>query len=174
MSQSPFTHCSACGLTPLVPHSHREFVCPDCGHRHFITAIPAACALILDGTGRVLITRRAHEPGFGKLGLPGGVIEGGETGEEACARETREEMGLDIPAADFRYFTSLPNQYLFQGYVWPTLDLFFIAEVASFESIQIETNEVSEWYALPLAGIPLEDFAFPSNAEALRRLGAVL
>jgi ADP-ribose pyrophosphatase len=169
----PFQHCSACGHANLIQRGDREFVCAQCGFRHFITPIPAACALILDAAGRLLVTRRAHEPGLGKLGLPGGVIEGGETVEEAAARETREEVGLDIPAESFRYFTSLPNLYLFQGFEWPTIDLFYMAEVESFESVLPDGAEVSDWYALPLAEVPLDQFAFTSNAEAVRLLKAL-
>lgn len=165
----PFQHCSACGATGLIARSEREFVCPVCAFRHFITPIPAACAMITDAAGRLLIIRRAHEPGLGKLCLPGGVIEGGETGEEAAARETREEVGLDIPSASFRYLTSLPNRYLFQGFVWPTVDLFYFTEIESFDSVQPHAAEVSEWFALPLTNVPLDEFAFPSNAEAVRQ-----
>lgn len=170
MMETPFQHCSACGTAGLIPRGKREFVCPNCQFRHFITPIPAAVALIMDSAGRILITRRAHEPGLGKLGLPGGVIEGGEAGEEACARETLEEVGLNIPATDFSYFLSLPNCYPFQGFVWPTLDLFYLARIDSFAGIAIQAAEVSEWFPLPLSEVPFSDFAFLSNAEAVRLL----
>ena len=138
--------------------------------QHFVTPIPAACALIMDACGRLLVIRRAHEPGLGKLGLPGGVVEGGETGEEAAARETLEEVGLDIPSSSFRYLVSLPNRYLFQGFIWPTIDLFYMTKIASFDAVLPQASEVSEWFALPLDEIPLDDFAFASNAGAVRAL----
>ena len=164
----PFRHCSECGTTGLLRQSEREFVCPACGFRHFVTPIPAACAILLDAQDRLLVIRRAHEPGLGKLGLPGGVIEGGETAETACAREVHEEVGLMIEPEAFGYVTSLPNRYLFQGFVWPTVDLFYLARVESFDQVRPEQTEVSEWMALPLAEVPLEEFAFTSNAEAVR------
>lgn len=166
----PYQFCSDCGSPDLRMMNTREFRCERCGFRHFITPIPAAVAIILDSQDRVLVIRRAHEPGLGKLGLPGGVIEPEETGEEGAARETREEMGLDIPPSSFRYLVSLNNHYLFQDFVWPTIDLFFVARIASFEGMNIEPSEVLEWMPMRLADIPLEEFAFPSNAEALRRL----
>lgn len=168
----PFQHCSACGSRDLAARSRREFVCTACGYRHFITPIPAACALVTDSAGRLLVIRRAHEPGLGKWGLPGGVIEGGETGEEACARELAEEVGLRLPAADFHYLTSLPNDYLFQGFLWPTIDLFFTAQVADFRAVLAAPEEVSEWAAMTLDEVPLADFAFPSNAQAVWLLQA--
>jgi len=164
----PFKHCSECGATGLLPRSVREFVCPVCSFKHFVTPIPAACAILLDVDGRLLVTRRAHEPGFGKLGIPGGVIEGGETGEEACSREVLEEVGLSVEPRNFRYLTSLPNRYLFQGFVWPTVDLFYFAQVDSFDAVNPAESEVSEWMTLPLLEVPLDEFAFGSNAEAIR------
>ena len=168
--KTPFQHCSACGAAALMSCSEREFTCTLCHFRHFITPIPAAVALILDASSRILITRRGHEPGLGLLGLPGGVIEAGETGEEACSRETFEEVGLRISAKDFRYVRSLPNQYLFQGFVWPTLDLFYLAKIESFDGLVLDRSEVAESLLMPLHEVPYSDFAFASNAEAVRLL----
>jgi ADP-ribose pyrophosphatase YjhB (NUDIX family) len=164
----PFKHCTECGSAGLWAQSSREFVCAACGFRHFVTPIPAACALLLDAHDRLLLTRRAHEPGLGRLCVPGGVIEGGESGEEACAREVREEVGLSLAAAEFRYWMSLPNRYPFQGFIWPTLDLFYCARVPSFDEVMADASEVCEWMAVPLPEVPLAEFAFISNAEAVR------
>jgi 8-oxo-dGTP diphosphatase len=40
--------------------------------------------------------RRARKPALGVYTLPGGVVEAGETLEEAVTREVREETALDI------------------------------------------------------------------------------
>ena len=169
MAESPFKFCSNCGQDDWITKSDREFVCEACGFRHFITPIPAAVALILDAQDRVLIIRRAHEPGLGLLGLPGGVIEPEETGEMAAARETHEEVGIHLPASAFTYFLELNNRYLFQGYAWPTLDLFYTARVPDFSQVVLQASEVSEFMICPLDDVPLDDFAFESNAEAVRR-----
>lgn len=170
LSGSPYQYCSRCGHNSVAAISERQHVCNECGYKHYITPFPAAGALILDAQERLLVTRRAHEPGLGKLGLPGGVVEPGETGEEAAARESREEVGLDIPLSSFRYFISLPNWYWYQDYLWPTLDLFFLTQVESFEHFSPCPAEVSEILLIPLGEVPLADFAFDSNAEAVRRL----
>lgn len=170
MEGSPYTFCTACGGSAWTARSHREFICAACGYRHFITPIPAACALILDAQDRILIIRRAHEPGFGKLGLPGGVIEPGETGEMGAARETREEVGLDLPPEAFTPLGTLTNTYLFQGFPWPTIDLFYVARIPDFAAVRIDPAEVMEFMACTLDDVPLEDFAFESNAEAVRQL----
>ncbi|MFC5456573.1 NUDIX hydrolase [Prosthecobacter fluviatilis] len=169
MAESPFKFCSDCGSDGWVTRSDREFVCSACGFRHFITPIPAAVALLLDAEDRVLVIRRAHEPGLGLLGLPGGVIEPGETGEMAVARETLEEVGIDLPASAFTYYCALNNRYPFQGFTWPTLDLCFYARVPNFDNVVMQASEVSECMICALDEVPLDDFAFDANAEAVRQ-----
>ncbi|MDB6004058.1 MAG: hypothetical protein JWR15_1045 [Prosthecobacter sp.] len=176
MAESPYKFCTRCGKDEWITKSDREFVCAACGHRHFITPISAAVAVLLDAQDRVLVIRRAQEPGLGKLGLPGGVIEAEETGEMAAAREINEEVGIDLPASAFTYFCALNNRYPFQGYTWPTLDLVFVARVPAFSHLVMQASEVSEILICALDEVPLEEFAFWSNAEAVRRwraMGAV-
>lgn len=166
----PYQFCSDCGSPDLETMNSREFRCLRCGFRHFITPIPAAVAMILDAQDRLLVIRRGHQPGLGLLGMPGGVIEPEETGEEGASRETREETGLNIPPEAFRYFVSLNNHYLFQDFVWPTIDLFFVARIESFNGLEADPSEVMEWMPMKLAEVPLDQFAFHSNSEAVRRL----
>lgn len=169
MAESPYKFCSDCGGSDWITKSDREFVCAACGYRHFITPIAAAVGLLLDAQDRVLVIRRAHEPGFGKLGLPGGVIEPEETGEMAVAREVYEEVGIRLPASAFTYYVALNNRYPFQGYAWPTLDLVYMARVEDFSSVVLQAAEVSECLICALDEVPYEEFAFWSNAEAVRR-----
>jgi len=44
--------------------------------------------------GKILLVKRAFEPGKGKWSVPGGVVELGEKLTVACAREMEEETGL--------------------------------------------------------------------------------
>ena len=53
-------------------------------------------AWIEDSRGRVLLVRRGRPPFEGAWSLPGGFCEWGETTEEACAREAREETGVKV------------------------------------------------------------------------------
>jgi ADP-ribose pyrophosphatase YjhB (NUDIX family) len=46
--------------------------------------------------GRALIVKRAHEPRKGEWSLPGGLLELGESLQEAVRREIKEETTLDV------------------------------------------------------------------------------
>jgi len=46
--------------------------------------------------GRALIIKRAHEPRKGEWSLPGGLVELGESLQDAIRREIKEETTLDV------------------------------------------------------------------------------
>lgn len=56
--------------------------------------LAVSAAILRDG--KILIVRRARIPALHLYTLPGGVVEAGETLEEAVAREVREETALEI------------------------------------------------------------------------------
>ena len=53
-------------------------------------------AFVRDRRGRLLLIRRGRPPFLGSWALPGGFCEYGETTEECCARETKEETGITV------------------------------------------------------------------------------
>jgi 8-oxo-dGTP pyrophosphatase MutT (NUDIX family) len=53
-----------------------------------------AAAIVFDSQGRVLVVKENY--GKYRWGLPGGMVEDGETPEEACIREAREETGVEV------------------------------------------------------------------------------
>jgi 8-oxo-dGTP diphosphatase len=56
----------------------------------------AVAGIAFDDAGRVLLIRRGRPPGQGLWTVPGGRVELGEGMREACAREVREETGLEV------------------------------------------------------------------------------
>ena len=49
---------------------------------------------------QVLLVQRGNPPRRGDWGIPGGVVELGETLREAARREVREECGIEIQVAE--------------------------------------------------------------------------
>jgi 8-oxo-dGTP diphosphatase len=129
--------------------------------------IPASSgALILDGRGRLLIANPTYKAHWT---IPGGIMEAdGETPWEACRREVREEVSLDVvdgrlAAVDFlRPKATKPGgmRFLFDCGVLPDSVL---------DSITLQEEELSEYR-----------LAYPNEALVLlsgplrRRVGAAL
>ena len=70
-------------------------VCSKCGHVvYYDPKVAATC--IVDRDGKILMIRRASQPGMGLWSVPGGYVDRGEVVEEAAAREVLEETGLEV------------------------------------------------------------------------------
>lgn len=65
--------------------------------------IPTTCVagVIHREDGALLCIKRSKEPEIGRWTLPGGHIEGGETGKQAIIREVCEETHLACLSAEF-------------------------------------------------------------------------
>lgn len=57
--------------------------------------------------GLVLLARRTRPPFTGVFSLPGGLVEAGETLEDAALRELREEVRIEARIATFNQFVEL-------------------------------------------------------------------
>jgi ADP-ribose pyrophosphatase YjhB (NUDIX family) len=93
ISKSFCTYCAAPLALRHVEGRQRKS-CTSCGTTHYENPVPAACVVLINGEGRILLTKRNVEPRKGFWCLPGGFIELGESPEEAAVRELREETGL--------------------------------------------------------------------------------
>lgn len=64
-----------------------------------VRALTTDAVIELDGD--LLLLERNHPPFEGSWVLPGGLVERDETAQQACVRETKEEVGLDIIVEEF-------------------------------------------------------------------------
>ena len=113
-----------------------------------------------------LFLRRAKDPGAGKLDMPGGFVDFGETAEEALRRELREE--LMIESVELTYFTSAPNHYLYLNVPYQTLDFYFAATIFT-KPDSFDTSEIMEICWRSAEEIVKEEFAFSPMFQVFRQ-----
>lgn len=158
--------CPHCGDLAKKPGKH-PFVCEACHFTHFFAPVSAVGAIATDPDGQVLLLVRARDPGKGMYGLPGGFIDAGETAEQALQREVLEEVQLEVTS--YRYLASFPNEYNYRGFVLPVTDMFFVVEVASFDTMHLADGEISDWHFCHPKKRELSRMAFQSNRLALEK-----
>lgn len=110
-------------------------------HRLLPTKRMGAGAVIRDAAGRVLIVNPTYKPAWE---LPGGAVEDDESPAGACARELREELGLDIAVGDLLcvdYNPSTPDYVESLMFLFETEPL----DAATIAGIQLPPQELSEY-----------------------------
>jgi ADP-ribose pyrophosphatase YjhB (NUDIX family) len=110
----------------------------DCGH--FIGNNPVSVNVVLlpirreDGSIGLLAGKRGIEPGYGKLSLPAGYHDIGETAEEGAVRELREELGVHVCPTSLSFVGltgNKPNTQVIHCWLAPAMDE---ADLPSFEA----------------------------------------
>jgi 8-oxo-dGTP diphosphatase len=164
MGESPllagWTTCPRCGHE--LEREEKSVRCPNCGLTVYANPAPTASAILVDGEDRVLLARRAVEPGAGLWDLPGGFVEEGEEPLAALRREIEEETALQIEIGDF--VGGYPDRYGDDGIY--TLNFYWVARVSGGElELDAELAGVA-WYGADELPPPAE-FAFRNTLEAL-------
>ena len=81
------------------------------GRRIYDNAPTTVFILACNAAGQILLVRRATEPGYGLLGLPGGYQMRGETWQEAGSRELFEETGCLIDPSQLNFISIRTDIY---------------------------------------------------------------
>ncbi len=162
-----FRHCPSCGRASIPPLPNEPMRCGHCDFLYFFNAATAVGAFAVRSDGQSLWLRRAKDPGRGKLGVPGGFVDIGETVEAALEREVREETGLRFSHA--RFFCSEPNAYRYGAITYPVCDLFFEVRIAENASITPQDEEVAEWQWRRPREVQLDSIAFDSVRRSFSR-----
>lgn len=161
--EDTFQHCPQCGQK-AVDLGSNPFHCHACDYVYYFSPTAAVGGIVTDGN-KVLFLVREKDPGKGKLGIPGGFVDVGETLEESLRREVLEEASLEVVST--RYLCSFPNQYIYRGVKIDVTDAFFVCRVESFGSLVAQEGEVQEFRWLEPNAATLDNLAFQSNRYAI-------
>ncbi len=154
--------CALCGgaMTSriVLPDRRRERVCSRCGYVAFLSPKLVAGCLVVEN-GRVLLLRRAVEPQLGRWTFPGGYVDLGESPAQAAARETLEEVGMDVRVENLLgLYWSEPRP--------PTVVAVYLA--APTDKPPRTSEEASEVAYFAPELIPWKEIAFRTTRAALR------
>lgn len=161
-----FVFCPRCGTSGLDRREGRSVRCHDCGFLYYFNAGTAAGAFIFH-QDKLVLAVRAHDPGKGKLDLPGGFLEFDESCEAAVRREIFEE--LNIRVENLRYLVSAPNDYQYAGIDYKLCDIFFTCDAPDISTIRAQ-DDVADFVLLDPAELRVTDLAFSSAQAALQHL----
>jgi ADP-ribose pyrophosphatase YjhB (NUDIX family) len=161
MDATGYRYCPACGggLEPrmLKPGDQERLVCAACGFVFYMDPKVAVGTIITAEDGRIVLVRRAIEPGYGLWVFPGGYVDRGEQVTAAAIREAREESGLEVVIGD------LVNIYSYPGNA--PIIIVYTATIAGGELCG--DDECLEARLFAREEIPWHALAFQSTREAL-------
>lgn len=159
--------CAVCGTQSDIRAGGAKRICPNCGAEHFPRVDPVVIMLALDGD-KCLLGRQSAWPERMWSALAG-FVEPAETFEEACAREIKEETGVDIDIAGVRYVFTQP-------WPFPSSIMIGLTAPATSTSIHIDEQELEQarWFSRDevsamLAGTH-SDADLPPSIAVARRL----
>ena len=161
----PYKFCPVCGsaLEPRVLKitEPKRLCCSNaaCGFVFYLDPKVAVGTIIrVADSGRIVLVKRAIEPGYGKWVFPGGYVDRGEQITVAALREAREEAGLEIR------LDHLINIYSYAGRS-PVIVVYAATMISGTLAIDDESSEIREF---SVEEIPWDNLAFRSTHEALR------
>jgi ADP-ribose pyrophosphatase YjhB (NUDIX family) len=152
-----------------LTHKSVSVTCSSCGLSVHASPSPTASAILVDDEGRVLLTRRAGDPGEGLWDLPGGFLEEREDALATLRRELREELGVEVEPGGL--VGSFPDRYGEDG-PW-TINFYWEARIVSGEPTPADDVADLAWFARD--ALPSRDeFAFRNTVEVLELWGGRL
>ncbi|MFV0237574.1 MAG: NUDIX hydrolase [Flavobacteriales bacterium] len=160
-----FKYCPNCQSEHTTFENDHLFICHDCNFNYYHN-VATAVATLIKSDGKILFSVRNNEPMKGKLDLPGGFVDPGESAEQAVKRELKEELNLDVKHLEF--FTTEHNTYFFKGITYRTCDVCYITEVNN-PTLVIDSEEIREIKWLRPDEIKLETIGFESLRKVVKK-----
>ncbi len=159
-----FKYCPRCGHQGFAFDGIKAFNCSVCHFRFYINACGAVAVILELPDGKIILTRRKYEPKMGFFDLPGGFVDANERVEDTVRREVMEELGISIQS--LRYLTSFPNQYIYKGITYFTLDLAFVCPTNDLSGMK-PSDDVAEALSIYPSEIDYSTISFPSIVNIL-------
>ncbi|WP_155368393.1 NUDIX domain-containing protein [Catellatospora vulcania] len=137
---------------------------PDPGYVAGLTRVRAAAgALFRDAQGRVLVVEPSYKAG---AEIPGGALEPGESPWQACRREVREELGVDLPIGELLCVDWTPPRPHWDGALTFVFDGGMLSE-SDTDAIRLAPGgEIRGWRFL--AAADLDAVMVPRLAQRIR------
>jgi ADP-ribose pyrophosphatase YjhB (NUDIX family) len=162
-AERAFRFCPSCGgrlaVQRLKAGEPERPVCTSCGYIVYLDPKVAVGTIIRAADDRLVLVRRAIEPGYGLWVFPGGYVDRGEEVTAAAIREAREESGLDVR------IDGLVNIYSYPGRA-PIIIVY--AATALGGELCAADDECLEARLFTADEIPWGELAFRSTADAFR------
>ncbi len=133
-------------------------MCTACEFVFYLDPKVAVGTIIRMPDSRLVLVRRAIEPGYGLWVFPGGYVDRGEELAAAAIREAREESGLDVS------LDGLVNIYSYAG----TAPIIVVYAATALGGELCADDECLEARLFEPDTIPWDELAFRSTSEALR------
>jgi mutator protein MutT len=127
--------------------------------------VPRHCAygVIVENNNILLISLKTSD----KLWFPGGVVEEGETSEQAVRREIKEETGIDAEVGEL--LTEIESYFYYDplDMAWQQFSRFYLCKASSIDLVEFVNPDTSDeagkpmWVALDvLKEAQMQDYGF--------------
>ena len=115
--------------------------------------------------GKLLLLKRNEEPFKGMWDLPGGYMEENELPEETLRRELKEELGVE--ECELTRIGEFPGTATWKDKKFAVISFAYLADFE--ENVQLN-GENSEHILKKIDEINVNDIAFDSNAEIVKKI----
>jgi ADP-ribose pyrophosphatase YjhB (NUDIX family) len=157
-----YRFCPSCGgaleKRSLKAGDPDRLVCGACGFVFYLDPKVAVGTIITTADSRLVLVRRAIQPGYGLWVFPGGFVDRGEELASAAKREAREESGLEVRL-----------DRLVNIYSYTDAAVIIVVYAATAMSGQLcADDECLEARLFTPDELPWDELAFQSTRDALR------
>ena len=157
-----YRFCPSCGgaleKRSLKATDPERLVCQACGFVFYLDPKVAVGTIITTDDARLVLVRRAIEPGYGLWVFPGGFVDRGEELARAAVREAREESGLEVRLDRLVNIYSYPDAAV----------IIVVYAATAMQGELCGDEECLEARLFRADEIPWDELAFRSTREALR------